>query len=212
MMFATFFSGLSLFVLIRHNAAFVVQDIYFSPNIYNENISLEEVATVVMSAKSKSACGGDNIPYDVLKYPVVIGVLHKLFQFILDTSIIPSQWRRSIICPILKDSNSDKRIPMNYRGISLQSCISKLYSSVLNRRITQYLTDNEILSDEQNGFRKNRSCEDHVFTLNSIVRNNTTSTFTSYIDLRKCFDFIDRDMLLNISTDRQTDGQTKKSQ
>jgi hypothetical protein len=29
MMFATFFSGLSLFVLIRHNAAFVVQDIYF---------------------------------------------------------------------------------------------------------------------------------------------------------------------------------------
>jgi hypothetical protein len=29
-MFATIFSGLSLFVLIRHNAAFVVQDIYFS--------------------------------------------------------------------------------------------------------------------------------------------------------------------------------------
>ena len=56
------------------------------------------------------------------------------------------------------------------------------------------MEENELLS-EQNGFRSGRSCEDHVFTLNSIIRNNE-SLFASFIDLKKAFDFVDRDMLL----------------
>ena len=49
--------------------------------------------------------------------------------------------------------------------------------------------------DEQNGFRANRSCEDHVFTLNNIIRNST-NVYVTFIDLKKASDFIDRDMLL----------------
>ena len=70
-----------------------------------------------------------------------------------------------MISPLLKDPSSDKRVPLNYRGISLLSCLSKLYS------VTTYLENNDMLSDEQNGFRAKRSCEDHVFTLSSIIRN-----------------------------------------
>ena len=84
---------------------------------------------------------------------------------------------------------------MNYRGISLLSCISKLYSSIMNKRITQYLEENDILAEEQNGFRSGRSCEDHVFTLSSVIRNNA-SVFMAFIDLKKAFDFVDRNMLL----------------
>ena len=75
------------------------------------------------------------------------------------------------------------------------SCISKLYSAFLNMRLTKYLDENNLLSDEQNGFRSNRSYEDHVFTLNCIIRNNP-NIFASFIDLKKAFDFIDRDMML----------------
>ena len=118
------------------------------------------------------------------KFPPVIAVIHQLFQLIFDTSIIPSVWRQSIICPILKDPSSDRSVPMNYRGISLLSCISKLYSSILNKRITKYLEENNILAEEQNGFRTDRSCEDHVFTLNSVIRNNT-AVFAAFIDLKR---------------------------
>ena len=52
-----------------------------------------------------------------------------------------------------------------------------------------------MLADEQNGFRKQRSCEDHVFTLNSLIKNNS-NVFTAFIDLKRCFDYVDRDMLL----------------
>ncbi len=59
--------------------------------------------------KSRSASGYDEIPYCVLKYPQVIVTIQELFQLIFDTSIIPSMWRKAVICPILKDPSSDLR-------------------------------------------------------------------------------------------------------
>ena len=52
-----------------------------------------------------------------------------------------------------------------------------------------------MLAKEQNGFRKACSCEDHIFTLNSIIRKNK-QTFATFIDLKKAFDFVDRNLLL----------------
>ena len=67
--------------------------------------------------------------------------------------------------------------------------------SFLNRRLTKYLEQSNMLADEQNGFRSDRSCEDHIFTLNGIKRNND-HVYASFIDLKKAFDFIDRELLL----------------
>jgi len=52
-----------------------------------------------------------------------------------------------------------------------------------------------MLADKQNGLRKHRLCDDHIFTMNSVIRNNK-SVYTSFIDLKKCFDFLDRKFLL----------------
>ncbi|XP_053387278.1 uncharacterized protein LOC128551032 [Mercenaria mercenaria] len=183
----------------------------YTPNdCLNKNITIEEICLVVEQAVSQSAYGYDNIPFGVLKFPPVISVLHQLFQLIFDSSLIPSIWRKAIICPIHKDPASDPRVPMNYRGVSLLSCASKLYSAFMNKRLTHYLENSELLADEQNGFRKNRSCEEHVFTLSSIVRNNST-VFGAFIDLRKCFDFINREMMLYKLLLNGIDGKLHKS-
>ena len=53
--------------------------------------------------------------------------------------------------------------------------------------------------DEQNGFRSCRSCEDHIFTLTTIIQNQlaqSKSVFASFIDLEKAFDWVDRDLLM----------------
>ncbi|VDI40881.1 Hypothetical predicted protein [Mytilus galloprovincialis] len=128
----------------------------------NTNITIDEIRRLILGAKNGKACGIDSIPYEVLKYESVISVLHSLFQLIFETSIIPSIWRQAIICPILKDKTSDERSPLNYRGISLLSCISKLYSAFINSRLSAYLETNDMLVDEQNGFRAHRS---HVKTI-----------------------------------------------
>ena len=125
-----------------------------------------------MKTKNRKSTGIDNIPYEVLKFPSVMLVIQSLLQLIFDISIVPSIWRRAITYPIHKDPSSDRRIPLNYGGISLLSCISKLYSAFLNMRLTKYLDENDLLSDEQNCFHSNRSREDQVFTLNCNIRNN----------------------------------------
>ena len=135
----------------------------------NDELNCEEISDIVMRSKSSSACGLDKLPYSVLKYPIIIETLRQLFKLILNSSIIPTVWRKAIICSVQKDPSSDKRLPMNYHGVSLLSCISKLNSSLLNKRIMSYLENSDILADEQNDFRKNRSWEDHIFTMNSLI-------------------------------------------
>ena len=147
-----------------------------------------------MKTKSGKSCGTDELPYEVLKSNAVIKILHKMFMFYFDTGITPSIWRKAIICPLLKDPSSDPLLPLNYRGISLLSVVTKIYSSILNKRLVTYLDDNDLLVDEQNGFRSERSCIDHVFTLNSVVKNRN-STFVTFIDLKKAFDMVDRELL-----------------
>ena len=96
-------------------------------------------------------------------------VLHKLFQYIFESGCIPSVWKRAIISPIPKSSLKDPLVPLNYRGISLLSVIGKTFTALLNKRIVTYLEENEILCEEQNGFRPGRSCEEHIFTLTSKI-------------------------------------------
>ena len=48
-------------------------------------------------------------------------------------------------------------------------------------------------------FEQKRSCEDHVFVLDYIVRNRLNyglSTYVAFIDMAKAFDWVDRDLLL----------------
>ena len=68
--------------------------------------------------------------------------------------------------------------------------------------------------DEQNGFRKNRSCLDHIFTLNSIIKNRQEkklSTYCAFIDMEKAFDFLDRDLLFYRLLKYNIDGKMYKS-
>lgn len=172
----------------------MLDPLYQSNADLNRQIYINEVRCVVNKAKAGKSVGIDELPYEVLKSENVIQTLHKMFMLIFDTNITPFIWRRAIICPILKDKSSDPRIPLNYRGISLQCVTAKIFSSVLNNRLMVYLEDNELLVDEQNGFRRQRSCLDHIFSLNSVIQNNN-STFVTFIDLQKAFDTVDRELL-----------------
>lgn len=90
------------------------------------------------------------------------------------------------------------------------SCVSKTFTAFLNNRISNFCEHNEILADEQNGFRKAQSCTDHIFNLTSIIRNrlnNKQSTFCTFIDLKKAFDWVDRALLMYRFIKYKIDGK-----
>ena len=104
---------------------------------------------------------------------------------------------KTVIKPIPK-SHLDPQSTTNYRGIFLQSFVAKSYCRILNTRLRDWLESNDALSDEQNGFRVNRSCQDHIFALTSIIENRMyqkKDTFACFVDFKKAFDCVNRDLL-----------------
>ena len=165
---------------------------------FNADITVDEVMKVTGKAKSRKAVDLDNIPNEVLKNDVSIQFLHKLFHKIFNTSIIPTQWKLAIIKPIPKGSSIDPKVPMQYRGISLLSMVYQLYTAVLNDSLLRF-SERNIYCDEQNGFRPNRSCTDHIYILSSILRhriNQNLSTYACFIDAEKAFNRVDRNLML----------------
>ena len=184
--------------------------LYEELEILNKGISIEEVRRAVMNTKKKKAVGIDTLPNEVLKNEKVIKLLHKIFEYCFDTGIIPEEWSKGIIKPIPKSRTSDPRIPLNYRGISLISCVAKIFTSILNSRIVSYLDNTGKLNDEQNGFRKDRSCADHIYVLHSIAKDRQTknlSTYVTFIDFSKAFDCVDRKLLLYILLKSEIEGK-----
>lgn len=119
--------------------------------------------------------------YQALKKPVTgaLGGLYvqqnitSFFTLCFDHGLIPQEWTKSIIVPITKGSKIKSYKPLTHRGLAMQSCVYKMYSYLLNRRFTNYLENNNLLNETQNGFRQNRSCVEHVYSLSEAIKMNT---------------------------------------
>ena len=188
----------------------ILDPLYTHDMILNNNVEMGEIERVLAHAKNKKSAGLDQIPYEIWKNGGLKNIIMKLFQFLLDVGKIPSAWTQAIIAPIPKSSKSDRRLPLSYRGISLLDCIYKLYSSFLNNRLQNYITERSVLSDEQNGFRESRSCEDHIYVLDTVVNSRLSqnkSVFACFVDFSKAFDLINRDQLMLQLLNKKIDGK-----
>ena len=88
--------------------------------------------------------------------------------------------------------------PNNYRGITLLSCIGKLFTAIINSRLTKFLNVRGIIGDEQAGFRNNFSTVDHIFVLKNLVDiylSKRKKLYCAFVDYCKAFDFVDRTSL-----------------
>ena len=162
----------------------------------NTPITYNEVLQIIEKAKLHKAFL--SIPNEAMKNDTAKLLLFKLFSICFTTGLCPSEWYKSDIKPIPK-KDKDKRIPLNNRCITIMCCVAKIYSSILNARLQKYLEANNLLVDEQNGFRAARSCVDHLFTLCTILRNRKSlnlQSFVCFVDYTRAFDSVDRVLLL----------------
>ena len=120
-----------------------------------------------------------------------------MFNLVLKSGVVPSDWCSGIIYPLYKNKGSPSD-PNNYRGITLLSVIGKLFTSCLNHRLSIYVENVGLLGEEQAGFRENYSTTDHIFTLHSIIQlylKNSKRLYCAFIDYAKAFDTINRTSL-----------------
>ena len=176
-----------------------VQDI-ISTRVYNTHcdildteITPAEVEAAIKTLKTGKASALDSLSNDILKASskFIPPVLAALFSKLVTTNYFPVIWSTGIIIPIHKSGELDD--PNNFRGITLNSCMSKLFTFILNRRLTGVCEDNYIINDNQIGFRKGFRTSDHVFTLKTIVDKTFSKNkklYTCFVDFKKAYDTV----------------------
>ena len=91
----------------------------------------------------------------------------QAFNIILNSGIFPKSWKDGIIIPVHKQGN--KLDVNNYRGITISSCLGKLFCHIINDRISKDLESKSFIKPEQAGFRKNHRTSDHIFVFKTNV-------------------------------------------
>jgi hypothetical protein len=164
----------------------------------NKPIESQEVQCVIANLKQGKAAGVDSLVNEIFKFggEGICQATARLCWELFELERIPKDWARGLIFPLYKDG--DIRVPENYRGITLLSVVGKIYTSVLNRRVTEWCEKNEVLSEEQAAFRAGRSTVDHILTLSELVRARKArgkETFCAFLDIKKAYDTLDREAI-----------------
>ena len=96
----------------------------------------------------------------------ILKPITKLFNKIFSCGKLPSSWKISYLTPIHK--KGDKNYPSNYRGIAISSNLYKLFL-FLNSRLECFALENDMLPNNQIGFKKKCRTSDHILTLKAII-------------------------------------------
>ena len=167
---------------------------------FNLEFTTEEIQKNIKSLKNNKSEGGDYIKNEFLKnLPLhVAELIVKLFNIILRTGHVPEEWGVGLIVPIYKKKGS-KTDPNNYRGITLLSCLGKLFTLCLNNRLAIFSTNRGTIGEEQAAFREGYSTLDHAFVLNELInlylKGKKKRLYCCFIDYKKAFDTIRRSAL-----------------
>ena len=163
-------------------------------DILNSPITADEIKSVVQKLKNGKSAGSDNILNEYIKYTLddMLAIYVLLFNVILDKGIIPESWTEGIMIPIYKNKGS-KLDPASYRGITLNSCLSKTFTAVLNNRLNKFADEVELISGAQAGFRSGFSTVDNIFVLHSLIAMYFSfgkKLYCSFVDFKSAFDTV----------------------
>ena len=181
-----------------------VTDIENTPvieDISTRYITKDEISSAIKKMKNGKAGGKDEITSELLKADINTTVqwLEGLFKAIWDKESIPRTWRQGLIVKLPK--KGDLTECGNWRGITLTSVPSKVFGRVIIDRIKEGV-DN-MLRDEQAGFRSGRGTVEQIFILRNIVEQVVewqATLYITFVDFEKAFDSVHRESLWKILT------------
>ena len=117
----------------------------------------EEVLRLVKSINTSKSSGITNLSSKLLKEAFLVLTKHLTFLFNLSLGnlLYPDDWKQALVVPIPKQGDSHS--VSNYRPISLLPLPGKILEKLVHSQLSNYLEENDLLEDNQFGFRKERS-------------------------------------------------------
>ena len=151
------------------------------------------------------ASGVASLPVEPLKLdnsarePVVLKHFHAILVRVWRGEEIPQEWKDATIKVLHK--TSDRSDCNSFRGISLVSHAGKVVLKIVANRLSDFCEAQQILPEEQCGFRPARSTSDMLFVvhqLQELGRQRKITLYKCFVDLQKAYDSVDRELLWKV--------------
>ena len=164
----------------------------------NVNITVEEIRRAINQLKTGRSGGPDKFLNEFFIHGAteLLPYLYSLFNKILNLGYFPESWSEGFIVPLHKKGKLDD--VNNFRGITLLSIVGKLFSRILNNRLTEWAEEYYVYIEAQAGFRECMGTTDNLFVLHGLIShalNKNEKLFCAFVDFTKAFDYVVRDIL-----------------
>jgi flagellar biosynthesis chaperone FliJ len=160
----------------------------------------EEVRMLIMKSPDKS-CELDPIPTWLLKdcihelLPLITCIINKS----LEASCVPGDFKSALIRPLLKKTGLDPDILKNYRPVSNLPFLSKVLEKIVDARMENHLSRNNLHETSQSAYKKFHSTETALLKVQSDILtslDNNCASVLVLLDLSAAFDTLDHQTLL----------------
>ena len=91
-------------------------------------------------------------------FTIVISIPHEGSE-----GSLPDIFKKANVTPIHK--SGDKSLPKNYRPISVNPILCRLLETIVREVIVQHIKTNDIIINQQYGFREKRGCVLQLLTV-----------------------------------------------
>lgn len=161
-------------------------------------LTMRQLNEIVNELKNTS-CADEYLNINILKK--IAEVCGQVILDIVNTSIgygeVPDNLKVTTILPIPKINNTNKA--EEFRPINIPLAIDKVIERAVYKQVASYFEENKLLYNMQSGFRPNHSCEtalQAVITSWKEVIDDGQIVLAVFIDLRRAFETVDREILL----------------
>lgn len=163
------------------------------------NISPSQLLRAIQKGRSESV-GVDGISTRCLKLglPCLLPYLLHLFNFLLQHSLYPGQWKCALVRPLPKIKSPVS--PSDYRPISLLCTVSKALERIVFEQVVDYLEANHLFDNYQSAYWRGYSTQTALLRVLDDMRgaiDKRMVTVMVLFDFSKAFDRVCYDRLLH---------------
>ena len=111
------------------------------------------------------------------------------------------EWKEVQVKLAFKHGKKEKRDIKNYRPVAVANTISNIFCGIIKDKMTIIMEEEELIGEEQNGFRKDRRGTENLYVLKELIEKagkENKQLYCMFLDIEKAYGTVNRKIMWNL--------------